>query len=122
VRVLKVERILPPAVGEAIDPQEVVRKNVVEHHVAQATAALAHCLGLRQRREPQRHEQLKGGYLRLMFLSSVETTLNVHQAPHTWADAASKKATSSATLSSRECANAVAAPRICLFPWLLGSP
>ena len=35
-------------------------------------AALAHGLGLGQRREPQRHQQLKGGDLGLMLLGGVE--------------------------------------------------
>ena len=58
--------------GEAVDPQKLVRKDVIEHHVAQTTAAQAHRIGLRQGREPQRHQELQGGDLGLMLLGGVE--------------------------------------------------
>ena len=72
MRILEVEGILPAAMGEAVDLQKLVGKDVVEHHVAQAAAALAHSLGLGQRREPQRHQELQGGDLGLMLLGGVE--------------------------------------------------
>jgi len=57
MRILQVERILPATVRKGVNLQKLVRKDVIEHHVAQATATQAYRLGLGQRRETQRHQQ-----------------------------------------------------------------
>ena len=77
VRILEVEGILPAAMGEAVDLQELVGKDVIEHHVAQATAAQAHRLGLGQRREPKRHQKLQGRDLGLVAFSAASNPLTL---------------------------------------------
>jgi hypothetical protein len=72
VRILEVEGILAAAMGEAVDAHELVGKHVVQHHVPQAAAAQAQRLLLRERREPERHQQLQRRNLGLMFLGGVE--------------------------------------------------
>jgi hypothetical protein len=54
MRILKVERIATPPMGESIDLQQLVGQHLVERHVAQTATALTHGLGLGQRRAPQR--------------------------------------------------------------------
>ena len=49
------------------EPQQLLGQHLVENDVAQPPPAQDQCLGLRERRKTQRHQQLQGRDLGLIF-------------------------------------------------------
>ena len=73
VYILQIERILLSAVGEAVDPAQLIDQYFLKQHVAQAIAAQVPDLGLGKRLESERHEELDGRNLGLVLFGGVES-------------------------------------------------
>ena len=83
MRVLEVEAVLAAPMREAVDAHELLGEHIVQHHVPEAPAAEAQRFLLRERGEPERHEQLQRRNLGLVFLAGIEPMASIHHAPHT---------------------------------------
>ena len=60
----------------AVDPQKLVGQHPVERDVTQPPAASGQRLSLGERLEAQRHEELQGGDLGLVFFGGVESAIH----------------------------------------------
>ena len=76
--------------GETVDLQQMVGKDIIQKHIAQPTAALIHDLVLGERHKSQGDEHLQRRNLGLVFFGGVEDfRIHVFSCPHTLAEAAS---------------------------------